>query len=167
MLKFILFVLVFSIGSERTWAQGQFAGARSKALIGKKYNNERVLPGLPDYEYRDVTLATGDQDPEQFVVGVFFKGPTYVVFVGINTDTTSDEYTILDVLVVKQVKKNQEVKTILCRNKKISDELIVAVTQPGATEFSPALRAWQFNRDKRRFELLNIKGIDCMNEGDD
>jgi len=148
-------------------AQGQFAGTRTKALIGKKYNNDRVLPGLPDYEYREVTLASGENDPEQFSVGVFRKGPTYIVFFSINEDTTTDHYTILDVLVIKQIKKNQAVKTLLCRQHKISNIEIVAVTQPGSQEYPPALKAWRFNRDKRKFELMNVKGIDCLQEGDD
>jgi hypothetical protein len=147
--------------------QGQFAGTKTRPLIGKTYNNDRVLPGLPDYEYREVTLASDENDPEQFSVSVFQKGPTYVVLFTHNIDKATDDYIVLDVLVIKQVKKNQVVKTALCRQNKISNMEIVAVTQPGGSEFSPALRAWRFNRDKRRFEIASIKDIDCMNEGDD
>src|SRR5688572_32186556 len=108
---FIFFLLVHLLLIDSAGAQGQFAGTRSKALIGKKYNNDRVLPGLADYEYRDASLATGENEPEQFTVAVFQKGPTYIVLFGVNEDTTSDEYTILDVLVIKQVKKRSEEHT--------------------------------------------------------
>ena len=161
---FLFTFLILLLSSQQSFGQGDFAGTKTRALIGKKYNNDRVLPGFPDYTYREVTLASGEKDPEQFSVGVFQKGPTYIVFFSINNDTTTDHYTILDVLVIKQVKKNQVVKPLLCRDNKISNIEIVAVTQPGAAEFSSALRAWRFNRDKRRFELMNIQGIDCMNE---
>lgn len=166
MKKFVLAVGLISILYSAS-GQGQFAGTKTKPLIGKTYNNDRILPGLPDYEYREVTLASDQDDPEQFSVSVFQKGPTYVVLFTLNKDTTTDDYIVLDVLVIKQVKKNQTVKTVLCRQNKISNLEIVAVTQPGNSEFSPALRAWRFNRDKRRFELMSIKDIDCMNEGDD
>ncbi len=166
-MKPILFlVILFSIVNN-TWGQGQFAGTKTKPLIGTKYNNDRVLPGLPDYEYREVTLASDENDPEQFSFCIFQKGPTYVVLFTHNKDTTSDDYIILDVLVIKQVKANQVVKGATCRQNKNSNLEIVAVTQPGDSEFSTALRAWRFNRDKRRFELINVKGVDCLNEDRD
>ena len=164
--KFLPLLVFFALGISGN-AQGDFAGAKTKPLIGKKFNNDRVLPGLEDYHYRSATLASDKDDPEQFSVAVFQKGPTYLVLFTINEDTTTDNYTILDVLVVKQVKKNQAVKVLLCRQKKLSDIEIVAVTQPGGQEYSPALRAWRFSRDKRKFELYTISEVDCMNEGED
>ena len=156
-----LFVASFSV-----IAQGEFAGARTKPLIGKKFNNDRVLPGLEDYKYRQSTLASDTEDPEQFSVAVYQKGPTYIVLFTINKDTTIDDYTILDVLVVKQVKKNQDVKVLLCRQNKQSNIELVAVTETGTSEFSTALRTWRFNREKRKFETFTSAAVDCMNEGD-
>ena len=146
---------------------GQFAGAKTKALIGKKYNNDRVLPGLPGYEYRQATLLADEGSPEQFVAVVFQKGPTYIVFFGYNEDTLKDDYTILDAMQVKQVKNDESVKVVTCRQSKKTNAELVAVTKNGSTEFSPALRAWRFNRDKRRFEIADTKNVDCMNEGGD
>ncbi|HEX7846779.1 MAG TPA: hypothetical protein VF476_13335 [Chitinophagaceae bacterium] len=166
-MKSLLLAALLLITIDKASAQGQFAGAKTKPLIGKKFNNDRVLPGLPDYEYREATIASGDNDPEQFSVAVFQKGPTYVVIFTVNEDTTTDDYTVLDVLVIKQVKKTEAVKVLLCRRNKTSNIEIVAVTQPGKAEYSPASRAWRFNRDKRRFESASASGVDCMNEGDD
>lgn len=149
------------------YAQGQFAGAKSRALIGTKYNHGPILPGLPGFEYRESGLVFGITEPEQFSVTVFQNGPTYIVFFAVNEDTATNDYMILDVLLIKQVKNNQAIKTLLCRQRKISDEAIVAITQPGSSEYSRALKAWRFNRDKRRFELISIKDIECLNEGDD
>lgn len=162
-----LYLILLLLAGPSLYAQGQFAGAKPRALIGKKYNNDRILPGLPGYEYREVTLASGDKDPEQFTVGLFQKGSTWLVFFGLNEDSTTDHYTILDVLIIKHVTKNQAVKALLCRQEKISNIEIIALTQPGNAEYSPALKAWRFNRDKRRFELMNTRGVDCLNEGQD
>lgn len=159
-----LFCWLYAVG---LFAQGQFASPKSRTLIGTKYNQGPELPGLPGYEYRESGLAFGITEPEQFSVTVFQNGTTYIVFFSINEDTTTNDYTILDVLLIKQVKSNQVIKTLLCRQHKVSNEAIVAVTQPGNTEYSRALKAWRFNRDKRRFELISIKEIDCLNEGDD
>lgn len=148
-------------------SQGSFAGPALKKLIGKTYNNDRVLPGLPAYEYREASLASGIEDPEQFTVAVFQKGKTWAVLFGVNTDTTTDNYTIVDVLEIKNVKSNQAIKTLLCRRNNISNIEIVAVVQPDAREYSKALRTWRFNRDKRKFETYSPAGVDCMNEGAD
>ena len=162
-----LLALYCCLDSADLLAQGQFAGAKSRALIGTKYNQGPELPGLPGYEYRESGLAFGITGPEQFSVTVFQNGPTYIVFFAVNEDTTTNDYTILDVLLIKQVKNTQAIKTLLCRQHKINNEAIVAVTQPGSNEYSRAIKAWQFNRDKRRFELISIKEIDCLHEGDD
>lgn len=165
--NFFLLALFCCLYAAELFAQGQFAGVKSRALIGTKYNHGPALPGFPGYEYRESGLAFGINEPEQFSVTVFQRGPTYIVFFAINEDTATNEYTILDVLLIKQVKSNQAIKTLLCRQHKISNEEIVAVTQPGSNEYSRALKAWRFNRDKRRFEIISIKDIDCLNEGDD
>lgn len=146
---------------------GSVCRSQKQALIGTKYNQGTELPGLPGYEYRESGLAFGISGPEQFSVTVFQNGPAYIVFFSINEDTTTNDYTILDVLLIKQVKSNQVIKTLLCRQHKVSNEAIVAVTQPGNTEYSRALKAWRFSRDKRRFEFISIKEIDCLNEGDE
>lgn len=165
--KLFLVALYCCLYTANLYAQGQFAGAKSRALIGTKYNQGPSLPGLTGFEYRESGLAFGINEPEQFSVTVFQNGPTYIVFFAINGDTTTNDYTILDVLLIKQVKSSQVIKTLLCRQQKIGDEGIVALTQPSNKEYSRALKAWRFNRDKRRFELISIKDIDCLNEGDD
>lgn len=157
--------LLFFHCEDSLFAQGNLAGARPRTLIGKKYNNERVLPGLPGYEYREVSLATGEEEPEQLEVGVFQKGSTWLVFFGVNTDTTTDVYTILDVLIIKHVQPTQSIKTLLCRQDRISNIEIVALIQPGKEEYAPALKAWRFNREKKRFEVISTRKIDCLNEG--
>lgn len=167
-IKYFLLLFICYTVNVTSYSQGQFAGAKPKTLIGKMYNNDLELPGLPGYEYRESSLAADEGDAEQFSVTVFQKGTTYLAFFALNEDTTTDKYKILDVLIIKKVRNNQVVKTLLCRDNKKSNLEIVAVTQPKpGEEFSKALKAWRFNRDKRRFELFTTQNIDCLNEGDD
>jgi hypothetical protein len=165
--KLVGILLFFSLSGSGLFAQGRFAGVKSRELIGTKYNHGPSLPGMPGFEYRESGLAFGINEPEQFSVTVFQNGSSYIVFFAINEDTATNEYTILDVLLIRQVKSSQVIKTLVCRQDKKSNEAIVAVTQPGSSEYSRALKAWRFNRDKRRFETISIKDIDCLNEGDD
>ena len=164
LLTYIALIISFLVSNQTVFAQGEFAGARPRTLIGKTYNNDRILPGLPGYEYREVTLASGEKDPEQFSVGVFQKGSTWLVFYSVNNTPGSDHYTILDVLVIKHISKGQTVKTLLCRQDKLSDIEVVAITNPGSSEFSPAIKAWRFNRSTKKFEMKDVKGVDCMND---
>ena len=158
-----IFVISF-LFAQQLLAQGQFAGAKPRTLIGKTYNNDKTLPGLPDYEYREVTLASEESDPEQFSVGVFQKGSTWLVFYSVNNETKSDKYTILDVLIIKHVSSSQQVKTLLCRKDRKSDMEIVALTKADKAAATPALKAWRFNRKQKHFESINTVGIDCLNE---
>jgi hypothetical protein len=71
------------------------------------------------------------------------------------------------VIEVKNVLTGQEIKTGLCRNDGIESPEIVALIKPRDTEYVKAIKAWRFNRDKRRVEIKNAAQIDCLNEGFD
>jgi hypothetical protein len=71
------------------------------------------------------------------------------------------------VIEVKNVLTGQEIKTGLCRNKGIESPEIVALIKTRGTEYVKAIKAWRFNRDKRRVEIKNAAQIDCLNEGFD
>ena len=162
--KLLLLIFASIVIAQHVLAQGQFAGAKPRALIGKTYNNDKNLPGLPGYEYREVTLASEESDPEQFTVGVFQKGSTWLVFYSVNNEPKSDKYTILDVLIIKHVTSSQQVKTLLCRKDRKSDMEIVALTKADNAAATPAIKAWRFNRKQKHFESAPITGIDCLNE---
>ncbi|HEX6191610.1 MAG TPA: hypothetical protein VFZ42_04565 [Chitinophagaceae bacterium] len=162
--KLALLVMISCVFAQQLLAQGEFAGAKPRALIGKTYNNDKNLPGLQGYEYREVTLASEESDPEQFSVGVFQKGTTWLVFYSVNTQPNSDKYTILDVLIIKNVNPSQQVRTLLCRKDKKSDMEIVALTKADNAAATPAIKAWRFNRKLRKFETAAVGGIDCLNE---
>ena len=98
---------------------------------------------------------------------VFRKGSSWLCFFSIKEDTASDVYTIIDVLEVKNVLKGWQLKTTSCRQSKVENVEIVALVKwsPLQEFLKPAKKAWRFNRDKRRFELASVRGVDCINEG--
>jgi|SRR5688572_29878777 len=162
--KLLLIIAASIVFAQHVLAQGQFAGAKPRSLIGKTYNNDKNLPGLPGYEYREVTIASEESDTEQFSVGVFQKGSTWLVFYSVNEDPKSDKYKILDVLIIKHVSSSEQVKTLLCRKDRQSDIELVALTKADKAAATPAIKAWRFNRKQKYFESAPVTGIDCLNE---
>jgi hypothetical protein len=142
---------------------GKHAGTK-KSMVGKVYTDCRNITGLKGWTFRDGSVITQIDNPEMMTADVFQKGTTYVVLFSIKEDTASQEFKIMDVLEIKNVTNAQQIKTALCRDNKNENVEIVALIKPGNTQYSKALKAWRFNRDKRRFEILSIKGIDCINE---
>jgi hypothetical protein len=98
---------------------------------------------------------------------VFQRGTTYIILFSIKQDTAGADFIIADLVEVKNISSSYQVKTGLCKEGDIENAEIVAIIKPGKTEFSKAIKAWRFNRDKRRVEAKNIKGISCINEGFD
>jgi hypothetical protein len=70
------------------------------------------------------------------------------------------------VLEVKNVLKGWQLKTTSCRQNKVENVELVALVKwsPSHDFLKPAKQAWRFNRDKRRFESINISNIDCVND---
>ncbi len=147
-------------------AQGKYAGTK-KGLIGTTYTDIRNIEGLQGWQFRQGSVITAMDDPEMIIVDVFQKGTTYIVYFSIKEDTASDEFVIMDVLEIKGVTKTQEVKTAFCRENKMENAGIVALVKPVHAEYVRALKAWHFNRDKRRIEIKTVSNIDCLNEGFD
>lgn len=165
-LQYIFLVLLFALFSDITFAQGKYAGTK-KSLIGKTYTDSHSIEGLEGWQFREGSVITAMDDPEMITVDVFQKGTTCVVFFSIKEDTADTDFTILDVLEIKGVTKSQYVKTAFCREDKIENAEIVALIKPIHAEYVRALKAWRFNRDKRRIEIKNVSRIDCLNEGFD
>lgn len=163
-MKIIWFIL-FQFGALFLFAQtGRYAGSM-KNLVGKSYTDSRNIAGLKGWEFREGSVVNSLNDPEMITADVFQKGTTWIVFFS-RKDTASTEYTIMDVIEVKSVMKGWKLKTTFCRRNAVENIEIVALVKWSPTlEFlKPAKKAWRFNRDKRRFEILPVKGIDCINE---
>ena len=160
---------VFFFVSFYAVAQGKYAGPLVKKLIGKTYTNSSKIAGLPGYQFREGSLVSAINDPEQMVVQVLQKGTTFVVFFSVMTDTVKKIYSILDLLEIKNVTKGWQVRTTFCRRDTINNVEIVALVKssPNKDYLTEVKQAWRFDRDKIRFLAIPVKGIDCFNEGGD
>jgi hypothetical protein len=146
-------------------AQGKYAGTMKK-LIGVTYSDSRNIKELARWTFRQGSVITPLDNPEMVTVDVFQRGTTWIVYASVKEDTASDIYKIVDVLEIKNVQKGWEPKTGLCRQHKIENAQIVALVKVIYTEFLKQVKlAWRFNPDKRRFEKIPVKGIDCIHEG--
>ena len=142
------------------FAQGKYAGEQLKPLIGKVYKNQKELPALDGYTYRGGTMITNFDDPEKLAGQWFLKGTNaVVVFERINDDDTRE---IIDVLEVKNVKKNQEIKIGDCQNGEAEMVGIVALVTTKDQERLPAIKAWNLNRDKLRIEIFASERVSCL-----
>lgn len=152
------------------WAfsqSGKFAGTM-KGLVGLSYADSRKISALKSWQYREGTLVTPVNDPQQIVVDVFQKGTTYVVFFSINDDTSKNIFVIADVLEIKNVGKGWQIKTATCSDYGQNDmELVALAKETSAEKIKTIKKAWRFNRDKIRFESWPIKNMECINEGQD
>jgi hypothetical protein len=147
-------------------AQGNFAGNFQK-LVGKAFKDKSELTDLQGYTFREGSLVSPVDDPESITVDVYQRGSNAIVFFSINENPDDSEYVIADVLEVKNVQPGWQIRTTFCRQSTIENPEIVALVKSSATEefLTTVRQAWRFSRDKRRFELLNVKGIDCLSEG--
>ena len=160
---FLLFVLAGNL--KAISQQGKYAGSLKK-LIGTSFTDSRQLPALKNWQPREGTVASPLSDPELFSVEIFQKGTTYMIFFSVKEDTASDIQVIQDVIELKAVQRGWEVRSGVCREYKQANAFVVALVKPANAEYSTNVKkAWRFNRDKRRFEAIAVKTVDCLNEG--
>ena len=166
-MRSLVFILVLMMYYETLQAQpGKYAGTK-KSLIGKTFTDSRVIPGLSGWQFKEGSLLSAIDDTEVIIADVFKKGTTFIVLFSIKEDTADEKYTIVDLLEVKNVALTQHVRTGLCRQGENENTEIVALTKAEVTvEASKAIKAWRFNRDKRRLESQSIKNVSCLNAVD-
>ncbi len=165
MKKIFLAVLFISAFNNLNAQAGKYAGTMKK-LIGKVYTDSRNIAALKGWQPREGSVLNPLTDPEMILADVFQKGTTYIVFFSIKEDTASTMYKIFDAIEIKAVLKGWIIKTALCRQNKIESPYIFAWLKETPTDYMKTIKkAWRFNPDKRRIEILPIKNIDCMNEG--
>jgi hypothetical protein len=122
---------------------------------------------LAGWKYLEGSMITRVNDPELMIAGVFKKGTTFIVLFSIKEDTADTNFTVADVLEVKNVLLSQTIHTGTCYEGENERMDIVALTKSERNKaFSKAVKAWRLNRDKRRIELISHRLVKCMNEVD-
>jgi hypothetical protein len=146
-------------------AQGKYAGTMKK-IIGSTYTDSRNIAVLNGWQFVEGSVVNPLNDPETITVDVFQKGTTWIVFFSIKEDTAAATYKIMDIIEVKAVMKGWQIRSGFCRsNKNENPEIVALVKKSTVVEYlKPAKKAWRFNRDKRRFEIISTAGIDCINQ---
>ena len=159
MQKYML-LYFFLIVSTYCSAQGKYAGTK-KGLIGTTYLDSKNIPGLEGWEFQSGSVISPLDDPEMIIADVFRGGSTWICFFSIKEDTALDSQRIIDVLEVKNVMKGWQLYTTSCRHNRVENVEIIALVKWSPTQefLKPAKQAWRFNRDKRRFEIISVKGV--------
>ncbi len=148
-----------------TSAQGKYAGTK-KTMIGKVYTEAKDLAALKGWTFIEGNLANSLDDPERIVCDVFKKGTTFLVFFSIMEDTASGKYKVADVVEITGVTKGWVVHGSFCRQNEQENQYIIAWGKDDTEQYMKIIRkAWKFNPDKRRFEAIPVKGVDCENIG--
>lgn len=166
----VVMVVICLLSAGSLMAQGQYAGTMKK-IIGATYRYSDSIPGLRTWTFNQGSLLSAFDDPESIAATVYKKGNTLLVFISIGMeDAETDSQNIprmkvIDVMEIKNVGKGQEIKTSVCRQNKKENQWILALIKPAAVDYSKALKAWQFNREKRKLQVISTKMVDCMNEG--
>jgi hypothetical protein len=156
-------MLTVLIGSSQP---GRYAGSK-KALIGKTFTKQEEMPQLKGWEYYSGTVMNIDPmtAPELHMAEVYKKGTTHLIIFLVREDTTSNHSVIADVIEVAGVAKGWSIQTFGCRQYKKTSAYIIALGKDSNGELIRIIKkAWRFNADKRRVEVLPIKGIDCYSE---
>ncbi len=161
---FILSVLCVLL-SEIVVAQGKYAGTK-KSLIGKVYTDSRNLFALKGWTYMEGGLANSLNDPERIMSDVFKKGTTYIVLFSIMEDTASDKFKVIDVVEIIGVTKGWTVRSSFCRENKQENNYIIVWGKENTGQYMKLIKkAWKFDPDRRRINVIPVKGIDCENVG--
>lgn len=164
-MRYILLYLCLMAATVGVAQPGKYAGTK-KAMLGKVYTETKELVQLKGWTQIEGAVVNKLDEPEMILVNVFKKGTTVLFFFSIKEDTASDKLLICDVAEVTGVQKGWEVRSSFCRQNKVENSFIVAWGKTTTNEFMNQIKkAWRFNRDKRRIELIPVKGIDCENMG--
>lgn len=148
-------------------AQGKWAGPLKK-YIDSSYADERAVSWLPGWQYREGSLITDVNDPDAITLQAYRKGSQWMVLMSLREGSLSENWRVLDILWVKNVKSGWGIRTFGCRqNGRENSELLAHVRIAHAYVLKSVKQAWRAHRDKRRFEIQSVLGIDCLNEGGD
>lgn len=169
-MKILFFAVLICTGSfiyNDAHAQpGKYAGTAFKKMINSGFSDERAVTGLEGFDLLESTLLNRLEDPERLFLNVYTRGTERVVLFSVLTDTIAFNFTILDVLHLKNVKEALELRSVTCRKNKVENPQIVALLMPAEKMyFNNIKKAWLCDWRKRAFISIPVKGIDCLNEG--
>jgi len=164
-LKMITLLLLTGLVCGSAVAQGKFAGVH-KNIVGRKFTDEKHIPWLKDYTWRQGDMITDDARPQ--LLNIYYKGTDAVVIYSAHVDGPATLYIVIDAIEIKGVKAGWDIMTAGCSEGNTEGQIIIALVKPGNKKSATLVqKAWRCNRDKLRIEPLTIKNIHCIIEDGD
>jgi len=161
----IALILVCWLLTCGVFAQGRFASATWKALIGKSCKSETEFPQLKDFTALGGTLLSNIEDEEKKSISLFSKGNTIIVLFELMTNNIIN---IIDVVEITNVLKTQELKVGTCRDGENDMVGLLALVNQSREVRWKAVKAWNYNLDKLKVETWPPTAVTCLGiEGDD
>lgn len=146
------------------FGQGKFAGSY-RALVGKHYTDIKQLTLLQGFAQRSGTVVGDPSDERGLSINWYRRGPLIVVLFE-SKEANAKDHVIIDVVEIRAVEKNQELKVGTCQDGENPMPGLVALVQT-ATGKTKALRAWNANLDKLYIDTWPADKVTCLAEGDD
>lgn len=164
-MKSFLTALLFLIPAACLAQPGKYAGTK-KSLIGKSFTSSRTIPGLTGWTQKEGSLLNDIHDPEFLFADVYQKGTTYLVVFSVREDTASEHTVITDVLEITGVQKGWTIRTASCERNNGPDPYIIVWGRENQDAYMKLFKkAWRIDPDKRRINIIPVKGIRCENIG--
>jgi hypothetical protein len=138
-----------------------------KNLIGKEYRTMaefEIMNGFAE----QVGIMLESFDGKEYGLAYYKKGDLHVITFDrvIRHPDGTTSYSVLDILAINGLGNTQYVKCALCRLHGKNDTEIVSIYryQEGVQFLTKISKAWRANRKTEKFERIDTKGIDCINE---
>lgn len=165
MKKALLCLAVILSMSAAMAQRGKYAGTK-KSLVGTSFTDSRNIPALKGWKMTEGAQLNDVNDPEQIFADVYKKGTTYVVVLSIREDTANPKTDIYDVIEITGVQKGWTIRIGSCSSLDQPDNYIIAWGKENQDEYMKLIKkAWRFDPDKRRINIMPVKGIKCENIG--
>ncbi|MFT3933141.1 MAG: hypothetical protein QM726_05935 [Chitinophagaceae bacterium] len=148
-------------------AQGKFAGTH-KNVLGKKYTDEKSIPWLKGYTWRQGDLITDANDGRPQFLTIYFKGKDALVLYTAHVDGPAELYVVIDAIEIKNIATDWDIRTAGCSEGSTQGQIIIAIVKAGNKKTTTIVqKAWRCNRDKLRIEAIDAKNIHCVVEDGD
>ncbi len=141
--------------------------SKYKSFIGKEYRSLTEFKEFKGFEELGGTLINKLENNEYTLSHYKNDSIDLIAFEKIVKQPIGKvKYLLIDILEIKGLAKNQYISYGMCRLNKQEDSEIIAVYVDSDTEYYKNInKAWRANREKGKIESIDIKGIDCINEG--
>lgn len=153
--------LIFLLIVSKSFCQGKYA-AEYSTLLQKKYSNEKELIELKNFRYQEGKVLGEINTNGLFssTLEVFKKGSTAIVILSKLTNPKTKIKTIIEVIKLSNITKNQEIRISSCsrKNPYPNEEIVVVM----AANTNQLKIAQAYALQDIRFEKTPIKGIKCV-----